>query len=391
MVIERKEALREIDWRWSVHPALSLIGPRECGKTTLAAAVAAAEPEVTRFDLGNEDDFRRLAERPQQVLAPLGGLVVLDGAHRSPGIYGCLRVLIDRPEATTRYVLVESVWGGIVRGKTQSLIGRVGHFDLSGFDLAEIGGRPGGWRRLWERGGFPRSYLAATAEDSFCWRRAYLRSFPGPDLASVRDPVPADLLRQCWTALARRQGKAWNPGAVGREIGVGTERARQCLALLSGVFAIRLLYPSLRFGKRARARSPRVYVRDSGLLHALLGVSTERELADHPLADASFEGFAIEQVVTRTGAWRADFWSGVGGGDLALVIGSSSRRYGFRTERTKAPRVTRSMRRALSDLGLKRLFVVYPGADRYELDRRIEALPVADLPAILPYRNTPAP
>lgn len=133
-----------------------------------------------------------------------------------------------------------------------------------------------------------------------------------------------------------------------------------------------------------------MYVRDSGLLHALLGVSTERELDDHPLADASFEGFAIEQVVTRIGAWRTDFWSGVGGGDLALVVGSSGRRYGFRMERTKAPKVTPSMRRALSDLGLKRLFVVYPGEDRYELDRRLEALPVGDLPAVLPYRNQPA-
>ena len=390
MVIERKEALREIEWRWSVHPALALTGPRGCGKTTLAAAVAAAEPEVTRFDLGNEDDFRLLADRPQQVLALLGGLVVLDQAHRSPGIYGCLRFLIDRPGATTRYVLVEGVWGGIVRGRTQTLAGRVGYLDLAGFDLAEIGGRPGGWRRLRERGGFPRSYLAATTEDSYRWRRAYLRSFPGRDLASVRDPVPAEVLRQFWTALARRQGKAWNPGAVGREIGVGAERARQCLALLSGLFVIRLLYPALEFGKRARVRSPRVYVRDSGLLHALLGVSAERELADHPLADASFEGFAIEQVVARTGDWKTDYWSGVGGGALDLVVGSSSRRVGFRMERTEAPQATRSMRRALSDLGLKRLFVVYPGPDRYELDRRLEALPVADIPAAIPYRNPPA-
>lgn len=389
MLIERKEALREIDWRWSVHPALALSGPRDCGKTTLAAAVAATEPEVTRFDLGNEDDFRLLAERPQQVLAPLGGLVVLDGAHRSPGIYGCLRFLIDRPGATTRYVLVESVWGGIVRGRAHTLAGRVGHFDLSGFDLAEIGGRPGGWRRLWERGGLPRSYLAATAEDSYRWRRAFLRSFPGRDLASVRDPLPAEVLRQCWTALARRQGKAWNPGAIGREMGVGAERARQCLALLSGLFVIRLLYPALEFGKRARARSPRVYVRDSGMLHALLDLSTAEELMADSAVGASFEGFAIEQIVTRAGERSAFFWRGPDGEELDLLVRRNGRRYGFEMKRTRTPKVTRSMRLALSELGLERLFVVHPGTDRYELDTRIEALSVTDIPAVFPSRQGP--
>ena len=389
MFVERAEAVEEIRWRWSVHPAIAVLGARQCGKSTLARAVAAGEPDTTVLDFEDEEVLRRVSDSPKRALAPLTGLVVIDEVQRVPRIYEALRVLIDRPGATTRYLLLGSVSPAVVQGVSESLAGRVGYFDMAGFDLWEVAGRPEAWEVLWERGGFPRSYLSSTTRGSVLWRDDYVRSFMERDVPLVGTSIPAKELQDFWTSLAHYHGQLWNPAPFARDLKSTEKEARRYLDLLSGAFVVRILRPWFENVKKRQVRAPKVYVRDSGLLHALLDLSTAEELMADDVVGASFEGFAIEQIVTRTGERSAYFWRAESGEELDLLVRRNGRRYGFEMKRTRSPKVTRSMRAALSELDLERLFVVYPGADRYELDTRIEALPVTDIPAVFPSRKAP--
>ncbi len=388
-MVERVEAVEEIRWRWSVPPAVAVLGARQCGKITLAGAVAEGEPNSTILDLEDEEVLRRVSGSPERALEPLTGLVVIDEVHRVPKIYDALRVLVDRPRATTRYLLLGSVSPTVVRGVSESLAGRVGYFDLAGFDLWEVAGRPEAWELLWERGGFPRSYLASTTRKSYLWRDAYVRAFMHRDVPFLRPDIPAKELQDYWTSLAHYHGQLWNPAPFARDLKSTEKEAGRYLDLLSGAFVVRILRPWFENVKKRQVRAPKVYVRDSGILHALLDLSTAEELMADSAVGASFEGFAIEQIVTRTGERSAFFWRGPDGEELDLLVRRNGRRYGFEMKRTRTPKVTRSMRLALSELGLERLFVVYPGTDRYELDTRIEALPVTDIPAVFPSRQGP--
>ena len=382
MSVERSGALRQIAWRWQVHPAIAVRGPRRCGKTTLAGQVASAEPDAVFFDLEREADRVRL-QAPEEALGPLGGLVVIDEVQRMPRLFSALRVLIDRPGAATRYLLPGSVSPRIVPGVSQSLIGRLGIMDTAGFGLGESAERPGGWRRLWERGGMPNSYLAPTTRRSFSWRREYIENFMEADVEDLGPGMTAAALRRCWTLLADYHGGIWNAAAFARELGTGEKQARRYLDLLSGAFVVRVLPPWFRNVKKRQVRSPKVYVRDTGMLHAMLDLSTAEEIADSPKAGASFEGFVIEQILGRAGEWQAYFWGTHGGAELDLVLTRNGKRYGFEVKYTESPKTTKSMRIASEALGLERLFVVYPGADRYDLDTRIEALPVNDIASVL--------
>lgn len=389
MLIERTEAIRDIEWRWSALPVVAVAGPRQCGKSTLARALAATRPDATFFDLENPKDLQQLREDPVEALLPLTGLVVIDEVQKIPSLYGILRVAIDRNEATTRYLLPGSVSPRIVEDVRQSLQGRVGTFKMGGFDLGEVAGRPGGWNTLWERGGFPRSYLASTTRISYYNRVEYVEAFMERDVPSIGGPVTAEALRKYWYLLAHYHGQVWNPRPFATEMGLGEVEARRYLDLLSGAFVARILRPWSENLKKRQTRSPKAYVRDSGMLHALLDVESAEELANHPKVGASFEGFAIEQILTRAGDRRAFHWRAEGGAELDLLILKNGRRHGFEIKRTARPRVTRSMRVALSDLGLTRLFVVYPGTERYELDERIEALPVTEIPKLIPSWQEP--
>lgn len=384
MFVERSGALRQIAWRWSVHPAIAVRGPRQCGKTTLAKQVAAAEPDSVSviFDLENEADRARL-QHPEEALAPLRGLVAIDEIQQMPRLFNVLRVLIDRTGATTRYLLAGSVSPAIVRGVSQSLAGRVGLMTLSGFDLGEVAERPGGWPLLWERGGMPNGYLSSTTRGSSLWRREYIENFMEADVSVVGPDVTAAALRRCWTLLADYHGGLWNAAAVARELGTGEKQARRYLDLLAGAFVVWVLPPWFRSVKKRQVRSPKVYVRDTGMLHAMLDLSTAEEIADSPKAGASFEGFVIEQILDRAGEWQAYFWGTHGGAELDLVLTRNGKRYGFEVKYTESPKTTKSMRIASEALDLERLFVVYPGADRYDLDARIEALPVNDIASVL--------
>ena len=372
--------MRRIARSFRVHPAVALLGPRQCGKTTLARLVAAREPVSTFFDLERDADLRRL-ENPEQTLGPLGGLVVVDETQHLPPLFRALRPIIDRAAGRTRFLLLGSVSPTIVKGVSESLAGRIGLVDLAGFDLGEIGSEAD-WRVLWERGGFPRSYLQPDAPASWEWRENFIRTFLERDLPATGENVPAAALRRFWSMTAHYHGQTWNAAEFARALGRGETLAKRYLDLLVGAFVVRALPPWFENLKKRQVRSPKVYVRDTGLLHALLGIPSLAALTGHPKVGASFEGFAIEQVCTVLSVRDPCFWATHAGAELDLLVTRNGKRYGFEIKFSEAPRTTRSMRVAISDLRLERLFVVYPGEEGFALDSRIEAFPVGEIPKL---------
>ena len=380
MIIDRPLVRARIHEAFSVHPAVALTGPRQCGKTTLARAIAAADPEgSTFFDLESAVDRRRL-QAPEQALAGLSGLVVIDEIQREPALFETLRVLVDRPDNRARFLALGSASPALVRGISESLAGRVGIVDLAGFDLTEIG--PESWRTLWFRGGFPRAYLAPHDRASAVWRRSFVRTFLERDIPQLGITVPAETLRRFWTMLAHYHGQLWNAAEFARALGASEGTARRYLDILAGAFMVRALPPWFANVRKRQVKSPRIYVRDTGLLHTLLTLETADEVAGHPKVGASFEGFAVEQIAGVFGAGSVYFWATHGGADLDVLVMRGGKRYGFECKLADAPGTTRSMRVALNDLGLEHLWVVYPGHEAYPLDDRISVLPVAEIPTL---------
>ena len=379
MVIDRPDVRARIREAFSVHPVVALTGPRQCGKTTLARALAAGEPRSTFFDLESAVDRRRL-QAPEQALASLSGFVVLDEIQREPTLFETLRVLADRDDNPGRFLVLGSATPSLVRGVSESLAGRVGLVDLSGFSLSEVG--PESWRALWLRGGFPRAYLAPSDRASALWRRNFVQTFLERDLPQLGITVPAETLRRFWTMIAHYHGQVWNAAEFARALGSSEGTARRYLDILAGAFMVRTLPPWFANVRKRQVRSPKVYMRDTGILHTLLTLDASEAVAGHPKVGASFEGFVIEELVGAIEGGGAYFWATHGGAELDLLIMRGGRSYGFECKFADAPGTTRSMRVALNDLGLEHLYVVYPGNEAYPLDERISALPVMDIPAL---------
>ncbi len=379
MFIERPIPAHRIREEFSVHPCVALTGPRQCGKSTLAGRIASDDPASSYFDLEAGVDRRRLAT-PEQTLGPLGGLVVIDEIQRSPSLFETIRVLVDRPANPARFLLLGSASPRLVRGVSESLAGRVGLVDLGGFHLGEVDA--GEWRTLWTRGGFPRSYLAPDDRRSVLWRRSFIRTFLERDIPQLGITIPAERLRRFWTMIAHYHGQTWNGAEFARALGTSEATARRYLDILTGAFMVRALPPWFENLKKRQVKAPKVYVRDTGLLHELLGLSGERELAGHHKVGASFEGFALEQLLAGLDTRDAYFWATHGGAELDLLVFGGGKRYGFECKFADAPGTTRSMRVALEDLGLSHLWMVYPGKEAYPLEDRISVLPISRAGAV---------
>ena len=380
MLIDRPAARARIHEAFSVHPAVALTGPRQCGKTTLARAIAAeVQGGSTFFDLESAVDRRRL-QAPEQTLSDLSGLVVIDEIQRQPALFETLRVLIDRPDSRTRFLVLGSASPSLVRGASESLAGRAGLVDLSGFHLSETGVES--WRTLWLRGGFPRSFLALHDRASSVWRESFVRTFLERDIPQLGITVPAETLRRFWTMLAHYHGQVWNAAEFARALGSSEGTARRYLDILTGAFMVRALPPWFANIRKRQVRSPKIYLRDTGLLHTLLALESSEEVGGHPKVGASFEGFGVEQLAGVFHAGGHYFWATHAGAELDLLVTHRGRRYGFELKLADAPGTTRSMRAALDDLELEHLFVVYPGDVAYPLDARISVLPVADIRAL---------
>lgn len=355
------------------NPIVALLGPRQCGKTTLARAVGTA---AEYFDLEDPVGAARLAE-PMTALAPLRGLVIIDEVQRQPELFPVLRVLADRPRPPARFLVLGSASPDLVRRSSESLAGRVAFVDMAGFDLREVG--ESRLRRLWLRGGFPRSFLARNDAESLAWRENFIRTFLERDIGRLGIQVPPAALRRLWMMIAHYHGQIWNASEVGRSLGEAHTTVKRHLDILAGAFVVRELQPWFaNIGKR-QVRSPKVYIRDSGILHALLGLHGFAALEGHPKLGASWEGFALEQAILAAGERNAYYWATQAGAELDLLLVLRGRRYGVEAKYGDAPRLTKSMNIAMEDLGLQKLYVVYPGSRRYLLGKKIEVLPLHDL------------
>lgn len=388
-MIERSALLSQIQTALQRSRAVVLCGPRQCGKTTLARGLPAPD-SVNYFDLEDPASLARLDE-PMTALQPLQGLVVIDEVQRRPELFPVLRVLLDRKAAPARFLVLGSASGDLLRQSSESLAGRVEYVTLGGFSLPELGAAAES--RLWLRGGFPLSYLAANEADSAAWRRDFMRTLLERDLPQWGVRVAATALRRFWTMLAHYHGQTWNAAEPARALGVSEPTVRHYLDLLTDALMVRQLPPwHANLGKR-QVKAPKVYVRDSGLLHQLLGIDGERALLSHPKVGASWEGFAIEQALATQAHDEAFFWATHQGAEIDLILRRGDRLFGIECKRADAPRMTASLRTATADLGLERVAVLYPGQRRYALSEAIEAVPLAALADgkdLFETRNNPA-
>jgi predicted AAA+ superfamily ATPase len=352
------------------------VGPRQAGKTTLARQIVPPD-SLAYFDLEDPASLARLAE-PMTALAPLRGVVVIDEIQRRPDLFPILRVLVDRRPRRARFLILGSASPDLLRQSSETLAGRIEKIILSGFGLDEVGGAAA-LRRLWRRGGFPPAYLARSERASYVWRQQFIQTYLERDLPQLGITIPAATLHRFWTMLAHYHGGIWNAAEAARSLGVTEPTSRRYLDLLTGLFMVRQLRPWHENLKKRQVKSPKVYLHDSGLLHALLGLASERELSSHPKVGASWEGYAIEETLKALRPEAAYFWATHTGAELDLLLFIRGRRYGVEVKFQDAPRLTPSMRIALDDLRLRRLTVFYPGDRRYDLDRRVAVLPLAEL------------
>ena len=377
-MINRVELLEQVKYGLKRSPVTAILGPRQCGKTTLAREIGRQE-KAAYFDLEDPNDQARLAN-PQLLLGSLRGVVILDEIQRRPELTMLLRVLADRSPLPCRFIVLGSASPDLMRQASDSLAGRIHFVDMGGFTLGEVG--DGQRDRLWLRGGFPPSFLADNDEDSRQWRLSLVRTFLERDMPQLGVRIPAEMLRRFWTMLAHYHGQIWNGSEIGASLGVTHHTTRKYLDLLCGAYVVRQLQPWFEnLGKRV-VKSPKVYVRDAGLLHALLGIPDFPALQGHPKLGASWEGFVIEQILSWAGERNAYFWATHSRAELDLMVLAKGRRWGFEVKYQDAPTITKSMRIAMQDLKLERLWVVYPGKIGYPMDDQIECVPLAELSRI---------
>lgn len=375
MDIARDALLVQIRTALARNPVTVLTGPRQAGKTTLARMLL-AEDSLNYFDLEDPVALARLDE-PGTALEPLRGLVIIDEVQRRPDLFPVLRVLADRRESPAKFLILGSASGDLLRQSAQSLAGRMERIAIGGFALAELGADAAD--RLWRRGGFPRAYLAPGEGDSIAWRKQFIQTLLERDFPQWGVRVPAMALLRFWTMLAHYHGQIWNAAEPARALGVSASTTRRYLDLLTDALVLRQLQPwHANLGKR-QVKSPKIYVRDSGLLHQLLGLETEKALLSHPKLGASWEGFVIEQILAIEPFDEAWFWATHQGAEIDLLLRRGDRLLGVECKRADAPKLTPSLRIALDDLGLERIAVVYPGATRYRLGESIEAVPLNTL------------
>jgi len=356
-------------------PVTALLGPRQCGKTTLARAFGASRRAV-RFDLESHVDRQRL-QNPEMTLGAVSGLVVLDEIQAMPELFGVLRVLVDRPRSTTRFLVLGSASPALIKGASETLAGRIEFVELGGFDVAETGARS--LDTLWLRGGFPRSFLARSGADSAAWREGFIRTFLERDIPQLGIALAAPSLRRFWTMLAHYHGQTWNASALSRSMGVSDKTVRAWLDVLTGTYMVRQLPPWFANVAKRQVKAPKVYLRDSGLLHALLNIPDRDALSGHPAVGASWEGFALEQVLRTLRPPEAYYWATHNGAELDLLFMHRGRRYGVEFKLNEAPGATRSMHVAIDDLELTHLWIVYPGRESFPIGPRLSAWPLSDV------------
>ena len=374
-MVERKQYLRRLKALVDRHRVIAIIGARQVGKTQLAKAFCSLQKkEIHYYDLENPEDLARLQD-PMLALKPLKGLVVIDEVQRKKDLFPILRVLVDRPRSPAKFLLLGSASPELIQHSSETLAGRIFYFEMSGFNVSEIGVQH--FEKLWLRGGFPKSYLAKSNTQSFEWRSAFIKTFLEQDIPQLGIQTRATTLRRFWNMLAHYHGQTLNFSELGRAFGVSDTTIRYYLDQLSSALVLKQLLPWHENISKRQVKAPKVYISDSGILHSLLNIKNKRDLESHPKIGASWEGFVINEITRLMDLKQENtfFWATHSGAELDLLVMRGRSRIGFEVKRTSSPKFTPSMKNAVSDLKLNRLYVVHNGGKTFSLDKKVEAIP----------------
>jgi uncharacterized protein len=370
MLIDRSDLNDKLNAALRRSRIVALLGPRQCGKTTLAKSFLKSHPrKAVYYDLENSEDSA-LLKNPQTVLGAARGLAVIDEVQRQPDLFPVLRVLADRKPLPSKFLILGSASPALIRRSSESLAGRIEFIEMNGFSLAEVGAA----RRdaLWLRGGMPESFLSRSMHDSQVWRENFIRTFVERDVPQMGFQFPSASVRRFWQMIAHVHGQIWNGSDIGASLGVAHTTSRRYLDLLTGAYILRQLQPWYDNAGKRLVKSPKIYFRDSGLLHQFLKIGSMRDLLAHPKLGFSWEGFAMEQVLARFGEQDSFFWATHAGAELDLLFLRRGKRWGFEFKFTESPEISKSMRIAMHDLKLDRLCIIYPGERSVKLDKKIE-------------------
>lgn len=374
-MIERRNLKKRIRESLKRSRIVALVGPRQCGKTTLARAFMPVD-SYNYFDLEDPSSLARLSQ-PMTALECLKGLIVIDEIQRMPDLFPVLRVLADRLPLPARFLILGSASPNLLSQAPESLAGRIETISMSGFGLPELG--ISAHESHWLRGGFPPSFLAGSEQDSLAWRKNFIQTFLEQDLRQWGIMAPSLTLLRFWTMLAHYNGQLWNVSEPARSLGISEPTVRRYLDILTGLFMVRQLQPLHANLKKRQIRSPKIYFRDTGLLHQLLGIRLKKDLFSHPKCGASWEGYVIEEVLKIANPDEQYFWRTHNGAEIDLVVVKNGRIFGVECKWIDAPRLTPSMRIAKDDLKLEKIIVVYPGKRRYEIAKNIHAIPLQEI------------
>lgn len=376
-LLKRNKALDLLKEKLAYSPAVAILGPRQCGKTTLVKQFIKTIPnkEINFFDLEDPRDLARL-ENPILSLEDLSGYVVIDEIQRKPELFPILRVLIDKQKNNTKYILLGSASRDILESSSETLAGRISYLELEGFGIDVI--KKSETNKLWLRGGFPRSFLAASDSESFAWREDFISTFLERDVPNLGIRVPATTLRRFWTMLAHYHGEILNYSDLASSFGVADTTIRHYIDILVSTFLIRELKPWHQNTKKRLVKRPKIYFRDSGLFHSLSFIKSNRDLQLHPKLGQSWEAFAIEQSIYSLNLKQEEafFWKLHSGAEMDLVFERKGSLYGVEVKYNDAPTMTKSIASAIEELDLEQVWIVYPGSKNYRIHEKVEVISI---------------
>lgn len=380
--MRRVQYLDNILKLFNATPIVAILGPRQCGKTTLAIQYSKLldnSINITHFDLEDDIDLERL-NNPRLALGSVSGLIIIDEIQKRPDLFPAIRVLIDQNKGSQRYLILGSASRELIKQSSETLAGRVSYLELTPFQLNEVYDG----NKLWLRGGFPLSYLADSIDISNNWRNSYIRTFLEQDIPALGFDIPAHQLRRFWVMLAHYHGNIFNASEIGRSLGVSHNTIRKYLDIMAGTFMVRVLQPWHENIKKRQIKSPKIYFRDSGIYHTLLKITSEQVLQSVPQLGASWEGFALEEVIRSHGNEIDEhdcfFWGTQAGAELDLLIVIGNKKIGYEFKYQDAPKITKSMRIAIKELNLEKLYIVYPGEKSYQIEENIFLTNLQKLP-----------
>jgi predicted AAA+ superfamily ATPase len=375
--MKRENHLKKIHQLFKTHPIVAILGPRQCGKTTLSKLFVDqnSNTNVSIFDLEDPMSLARLAT-PKLALEALEGLIIIDEIQRQPELFPIIRVIVDQ-DPTKKFLILGSASRELIKQSSESLAGRIAYLELTPFNLNEIDDN----QKLWQRGGFPKSYLAQSDEDSFIWRREYVRTYLEQDIPNLGFNIPAPTLYRFWMMLTHYHGNLLNYSEIGKSMGLSDTSIRKYVDILSGTFMIRVLNPWHENIQKRQIKTPKIYFRDSGIFHYLCDITSPQQLITHPKLGASWEGFAVEEVIRHSGAHPNEcyFWGIHNQAELDLILFKNGKRIGFEIKYTDSPSATKSIKNAITQLALNECYIICPGNHTFNLDSHIKVVGIETL------------